>query len=49
MDNKQRLEFILKLERKAKRKKIIIAVAVVAWLGFALIYAQVHHFESFSK
>lgn len=40
MDNKQKLEFLLKLERRDKRRKVLIAVIVVLIVGAGLIFSQ---------
>jgi hypothetical protein len=40
MDNKQKLDFILKLERRDKRRKILIGILIVIVVGGLLIYSQ---------
>jgi len=40
MDNKQKLDFILTLERRDKRKKIIIGVVITLVIGAAMIFSQ---------
>lgn len=46
MDNKQKLEFILKLERRDKRRKIYWLVLAIIIIGGMLIYAQYRNFQA---
>ena len=43
MKNDAKLEFLLKLERRDRRRKIIIGVIVVLLLGAGLIYSQIQN------
>ena len=45
MDNKQKLEFILKLERRDKRRRIIWLVLAIFLIGGMLVYAQYRNFQ----
>jgi len=45
MDNKQKIDFILKLERRDKRKKILIGVLIILLVGAGLIYSQYKNLE----
>ena len=40
MNNQQKLEFILNLERKAKRKRQLIGFLLIGILGALIIFAQ---------
>jgi len=44
MNNKQRLNYILQLERHDKIKKIVIGVTIVLVMGGLLIYSQYKNF-----
>jgi len=46
MDNKQKLEFILKLERRDKRRRIFWVVLAIIIIGGMLIYAQYRNFQA---
>ena len=46
MDNNQRIEFLLKLERRDKRRKIIIGLIIVLLIGAGLIFAQIKNFAT---
>ena len=45
MDNKQRLDFILKLERRDKRRKILIGILIILLVGAGLIFSQYKNLE----
>ena len=49
MDNKQKLEFILKLERRARLKRIIIGIIIVLLMGAAIVYLQVKGMDNQMK
>lgn len=40
MDNNQKIEFLLKLERRDKRRKILIAVLIIATIGGGMVFSQ---------
>lgn len=45
MDNNQKLDFILRYERKRKIKRLLIAALIFIFAGSVLIYSQYKNFE----
>ncbi|MDH5232107.1 MAG: hypothetical protein OEZ58_21420 [Gammaproteobacteria bacterium] len=41
MDNKAKLEFLLKLQRREKQKRIVFVILFILLLGVGIIYSQV--------
>ena len=46
MDNNQKLDLIVKLERRAKRRKIIAGIVIALLAGSIMIYSQYKNLES---